>query len=235
MRIKNEMEHSAIPWFQNMVRTFIELIFRIINGDKTFYETENLDWVKDFEQHTKQIKEEYLNLVVQDIDIPDWQSLSDDPNVQVGTDWKTFVLKAYDKLVEKNSELCPVTTQLITKYPFVLTTWFSVLEAGKSLPFHRGPYNGVLRYHLGLIIPGDGMMCSIQVGDDVAHWNEGKSLLFDDSHMHAVWNKSTERRVVLFVDIERPLPFPFNYLNKFIIRMIGNSEYVLNIIKNANQ
>lgn len=235
MRVRNEMQSSAIPWFQNMVRTFIEVLFRMVDGDKTFYETSGLEWVKDFEHHTEQIKEEYLNLVEKNVEIPDWQSLSDDPNVKVGTDWKTFVLKAYDKFVDKNSKLCPVTTQLITKYPFVLTTWFSVLEAGKSLPFHRGPYNGVLRYHLGLIIPGDGSECGIQIGDDVAYWQEGKSLLFDDSHLHAAWNKSNERRVVLFVDIERPLPFPLKYLNRLIIQVIGDSKYVRNIIKNANQ
>ena len=30
---------------------------------------------------------------------------------------------------------------------------FSVMEPGTHLPAHRGPYNGLLRLHLGLLIP----------------------------------------------------------------------------------
>ncbi len=31
------------------------------------------------------------------IEIPDWQSISNDPNVMVGNDWKTFLLKFEEK------------------------------------------------------------------------------------------------------------------------------------------
>ena len=33
------------------------------------------------------------------------------------------------------------------------TAFFSILAPGKHLPPHRGPYKGVMRYHLGLLIP----------------------------------------------------------------------------------
>jgi len=33
------------------------------------------------------------------------------------------------------------------------TAFFSILAPGKHLPAHRGPYKGVMRYHLGLLIP----------------------------------------------------------------------------------
>lgn len=229
------MQNQSTPWLLNIIRILIEAIFRIVDGDKTFYSTKNINWIKDFEDNFQKIKDEYLNLIQNNITIPDWQSISNDPNVRVGKDWKTFVLKAYNKTIGKNASLCPFTISIIDKYPFIYTTWFSILEAGKAIPTHRGPYNGILRYHLALVVPKDAEQCYIKVGDDIAHWQEGKSLLFDDTHLHAVWNNTNERRVVLFVDVERPLMFPFNYLNRFIIRRIANSKFVVAIFEKINE
>jgi len=235
MRIKNEMQHHSAPWLLNVIRIFIEVLFRIVDGDKTFYNTANIDWIKDFEDNFQPIKDEYLNLVNNNISIPDWQSISNDPNVRVGNAWKTFLLKAYKKPIEKNASLCPYTAAFISKYPFIYTTWFSILEAGKTIPIHRGPYNGILRYHLALVVPNDAENCYIKVGNDSRYWQEGKSILFDDTHLHAVWNNTNERRVVLFVDVERPLPFPFNYLNRFIINRINNSKFVSTLFEKINE
>jgi aspartyl/asparaginyl beta-hydroxylase (cupin superfamily) len=234
MRVKNEMKNSSAPWLLNAVRMCIEFFFRFIDGDKTFYSTENLDWIKDFENNFPLIKKEYNQLIQKNVFIPNWQSISDDPNVRIGDDWKTFILKGYNKFVIRNCELCPETYMLIKKYPFIYTTWFSILEAGKKIPEHRGPYNGILRYHLALKVPADAQNCYIKVGNDVAYWQEGKSLLFDDTHLHAVWNNTSETRVILFVDVERPLLFPFNYLNRFIINQIGRSKFVAEVFDKLN-
>jgi ornithine lipid ester-linked acyl 2-hydroxylase len=235
MRVKNEMQQSAISWFANFARTIVETLFRIVSGDHTFYDTHDLSWIKEFEKNTPEIKKEFESLRQRNILIPNWEDISNDPSVKVGEDWKTFVLKVYSNKIAKNAAHCPVTSSLIDKYSFIHTAWFSVLEPGKSLPFHRGPYNGVLRYHLGLIIPEDASKCYIQVGNDIRHWKEGESLLFDDSHMHAAFNHSDDLRVVLFIDIERPLPFPLNLLNKSMIAIAKNSKYIKAIVKNANK
>ena len=85
---------------------------------------------------------------------------------------------------------------------------FSILSPHKHILPHCGPYKGVLRYHLGLIVPEDAENCRIRVGDDIRHWEPGKPLIFDDVFNHEVWNDTDETRVVLFVDVERPLPEP---------------------------
>jgi beta-hydroxylase len=87
-------------------------------------------------------------------------------------------------------------------------------------------YKGVLRYHLGLIVPGPAGSCKIRVGNDVRSWQEGKSLIFDDSHPHEVWNECDSYRVVLFVDFVRPLLFPISVLNKSIIWMIAKTPSI---------
>lgn len=235
MRIKNEMQNHSAPWLLNIIRIFIEALFRLVDGDKTFYPTENVKWIQDFEDNFSNIQNEYFALIQNNIFIPDWQSISNDPNVRVGNDWKTFILKAYNNKVQKNTALCPKTTAFIDKYPFIHTVWFSILEAGKHIPTHRGPYNGILRYHLALVVPKDAENCFIKVGNDTRHWIQGKSLLFDDTHLHSVSNNTNERRVVLFVDVERPLPFPFNYLNRFIINRISKSKFVLTLFEKINE
>jgi beta-hydroxylase len=106
------------------------------------------------------------------------------------------------------------------------TAMFSILAPRKHIPEHRGMYKGMLRYHLGLIIPGPDGACRIRVGQDIRSWQEGKSLVFDDSHMHEVWNDTDAYRVVLFVDLVRPLPFPLSLVNRSIIWMIAQTPSI---------
>ena len=85
---------------------------------------------------------------------------------------------------------------------------FSILEPGKHLPPHRGPYNGVLRLHLGLIVPEPREQLGIRVEKEVYRWKEGEAVIFDDAYEHEAWNRTPHTRVVLFVDFVKPLRFP---------------------------
>jgi len=97
------------------------------------------------------------------------------------------------------------------------TAFFSILSPDKHIPAHKGPFNGVLRYHLGLIVPEPKEKCRIRVHDQMKTWDEGQSLIFDDTYEHEVWNETAGFRVVLFVDFVRPIKFPFSLFNKLIV------------------
>jgi beta-hydroxylase len=97
--------------------------------------------------------------------------------------------------------------------PGMKTAFFSILAPGKHLPPHRGPWKGVLRLHLGLLIPEPAEMCAIRVGSQTRHWEEGRVMIFDDTFEHEAWNRTDGVRVILFVDIMRPMRFPANMLN----------------------
>jgi beta-hydroxylase len=58
----------------------------------------------------------------------------------------------------------------------------------------------------------------------------GLERLIDDSHPHEVWNETPQHRVVLFVDFERPLPFPVSALNRAVIRRIAKTNYVTSAV-----
>jgi hypothetical protein len=76
-----------------------------------------------------------------------------------------------------------------------------------------------MRYHLPLLVPQHGQ-CGIRVGDQTATFEEGVGIMFDDTYEHEAWNDTKETRVVLFLDITRPMKFPFNIINSAIITII---------------
>src|SRR4029077_7992939 len=103
-----------------------------------------------------------------------------------------------------------------------------ILEAGKSVPAHNNSYCGMLRYHLALIVPSE-KPPKIRVKDQFYTWKEGASVLFDDCWEHEVFNESKEDRVVLLVDVLRPLPLPVHMLNLLFVKgmRIGYASGVL--------
>jgi ornithine lipid ester-linked acyl 2-hydroxylase len=117
------------------------------------------------------------------------------------------VLYGFGKKIAENCEQAPETTRLIEQIPGIRTVWFSILAPKYHIPEHRGVSRAMLVSHLALIIPGDGSQCRIRVHDQTRNWQEGKVMMFDDNYMHEVWNDSDEERVVLFMNLDRPMRF----------------------------
>jgi beta-hydroxylase len=85
----------------------------------------------------------------------------------------------------------------------------------------------VLRFHLGLVVPDAPVeQVGIRVGGETAGWSEGASLVFDDTYQHEAWNETDETRVVLFVDVVRPLREPMRTVNAAVIKAIGWSPFI---------
>ncbi|MHB1469117.1 MAG: aspartyl/asparaginyl beta-hydroxylase domain-containing protein [Solirubrobacteraceae bacterium] len=206
---------------------------RSLVGEATFFEADDFSWIAHIERNADVIKEE-LEAVLRDREaLPNFQDISKDQIAITDDDrWKTYFLYGYGFEADVGLEACPRTAALMRQIPGMTTAMFSILSPGKHILPHRGPYKGVLRYHLGLIVPREAESCRIRVGEDIRHWEEGKSLVFDDTFNHEVWNDTDEVRVVLFVDVLRPLPFPESLINKLIIRAIGVSPFVLDAKRN---
>jgi ornithine lipid ester-linked acyl 2-hydroxylase len=139
-------------------------------------------------------------------------------------DWRVFMIRSPIGTPRKNQAKCPRTTELIGKIPGVVSAFFfSILDPGKSIPAHRGPYLRYLRYHLALRVPKNNPP-KMRVKDEFYLWEEGKSIVFDDSLEHEVYNKSDETRVVLIVDFLRPMNLPAHALNVAIFKLAPFSE-----------
>lgn len=122
-----------------------------------------------------------------------------------GPGWRTLLLKAYGEWIEENCAQFPMTYQLLKQCDQVPTILFSILEPGVRIPPHNGQLKGILRYHLALKVPSHGD-CFIKVGGEEYRWKEGEGFLFDDVFLHEVQNNTEEYRIVLFMDVKRPLP-----------------------------
>ena len=206
---------------------------RSLVGDATFFPLERFPWVEHVEANWTVIREE-LEVVLEDhAALPNFQDISKD-QIEITDDdrWKTFFLYGYGFKAKLGTEMCPRTAALMRQIPGMKTAMFSILSPRKHILDHRGPYKGVLRYHLGLIVPDDEEACRIRVGDDIRHWEEGHSVIFDDTFNHEVWNDTDQTRVVLFVDVLRPLPFPESAINRLIVKAIGLSPFVLDAKRN---
>ena len=206
---------------------------RSLVGDATFFPLERFPWVKQIEENWTVIREELEGVLEDHAALPNFQDISRD-QIEITDDdrWKTFFLYGFGFKAKLGVEMCPRTAALMEQIPGMKTAMFSILSPHKHILDHRGPYKGVLRYHLGLIVPHEKEACRIRVGEDVRHWEEGKSMIFDDTFNHEVWNDSDETRVVLFVDVLRPLPFPESALNRLIVAAIRISPFVLDAKRN---
>lgn len=206
---------------------------RSLVGDATFFPLERFPWVEHIELNAGVIREEVERLLEDRDALPNFQDISKDQIAITDDDrWKTFFLYGYGFQADLGVRMCPRTAALTREIPGMTTAMISILSPRKHILDHRGPYKGVLRYHLGLIVPEDAESCRIRVGDEIRHWEAGRSMLFDDTFNHEVWNDTDQTRVVLFVDVMRPLPFPESLINRLIVKAIGFSPFVLDAKRN---
>jgi len=210
-----------------VLRRLVEAVMFSRGGGRTFFEAGEFPWVAGVEAEWLSVRKELEALMLRREDIPNFQDVSEDQKVLTeGEQWKTFWFYAYGEVAPENCARCPETVRVLKKIPGMRSAMFSILAPRKHIPEHRGMYKGVLRYHLGLIVPGQEGACRIRVANDVRSWKEGKSLIFDDSHPHEVWNDCDAYRVVLFVDFLRPIPFPLSLMNRAIVWLIARTPSI---------
>jgi aspartyl/asparaginyl beta-hydroxylase (cupin superfamily) len=145
--------------------------------------------------------------------------------------WRVFLLHAMGENPAANQRLCPRTTALLQTIPGLYQAFFSLLDAGKSVPSHEGPYRGYLRYHLGLRVPALAPP-HLRVRDVTHTWTEGGDFLFDDSLEHEVINPGGGPRVILIIDILRPLPPLYAAVNRWFVRHVIARLYARRLMKN---
>ena len=187
-------------------------------GNPYVYDSAAFPWAAGVEREWRVIRGELDRVLLRKADLPNVQDITADAAaISRDQGWKIFPLTAYGIRSQPNIDRCPRTWRVVQNIPGLRTAMFSILEPGKRIPPHRGPYNGVLRLHLGLLIPEPREQLGIRIGFEQRRWQEGRVLIFDDAYEHEAWNETGQLRVVLFVDFERPLRFPANLLNRLLL------------------
>jgi ornithine lipid ester-linked acyl 2-hydroxylase len=190
-----------------------------------------LPWTARFRQEYQRIRLEYVQYV-QGHQAADHRDL--DQNLAANTvGWKTVYLKVFGNITSISKHF-PWTMQALSQVPCT-TAYFSILEPGTRIPLHRGLYKGVLKYHLGLIVPDETQDVYIVVHGTRLHWREGQDLLFDDTAEHYVVNQSAQPRVILLLDVKRPFQNVLvNSLNSLAIMFLSRHARVQKILKRIN-
>lgn len=114
---------------------------------------------------------------------------------------KCFSFWSYGHVIAKNAQQVPETSSILNRISGLQTAFFSVFKPGLEISPHRGPYKGLLRVHLALIVPKNRDQCGLLVNNEAYHWTEVQCLIFDDTIEHSAWSRSEEERVVLFLDV----------------------------------
>lgn len=186
-------------------------------GRGEFFETEAFPFAAVLEHNWTLIRGEVARLMMRK-DFAAFSETDADPLAAAqDRSWRTAPLLSYGLRSEALIAQCPETWRLLQGVPGLVGAMFSVLEPGKFLPPHRGPYNGLLRLHLGLIVPDEPNKVGIRILDKIRPWEEGHALIFDDTLEHEVWNDTDQTRVVLHLDFARPLRRPLRLLNRLVL------------------
>jgi aspartate beta-hydroxylase len=138
-----------------------------------------------------------------------------------GRDWRVFIMKAYGVTVQENLRRCPTVAALLDDAPEVVSAILSFLAPVKHIPEHRGPFRGILRFHLMLSMPRDGNgvpACVMNIDGVPYRLSDGESLLWDDTYPHEVWNRSDQVRIALLLEVwRRDMPFDIALLSRAIL------------------
>jgi beta-hydroxylase len=196
-------------------------------GNPPIYDKAVFPWAAEVEAAFPAIRTELVRVLTRKDDLPGFHEISSDVStISQDRGWKTFLLAGYGFRSDANIALCPQTWAACQKIPGLITVMFSILEPGKHLPPHRGPYNGVLRLHLGLIVPEPREDLGIRVENEIYRWKDGEAVMFDDAFEHEAWNRTPHTRVVLFVDFRKPLRFPANVLNWLLLNLAVFTPFI---------
>tara|TARA_R110000824_G_scaffold30860_2_gene101004 strand:+ start:10298 stop:11086 length:789 start_codon:yes stop_codon:yes gene_type:complete len=200
---------------------------------KPVLQPSSFHWTEDLADNWQTIAQEAAAILRYRDAVPPLKDISPD-HARIAGDgnWRSFFLIGYGYEVQENCARAPVTAELMRKIPDLNSAFFSILEPGANIPRHRGVTRGLVTCHLGLIIPDRPEKCVMQVEDIDLFWEAGKWLIFDDSNFHEVHNGTDQRRVILLVQVKRPMRLLGRFANDLALWGIRRSPFVQDARRN---
>ena len=140
-----------------------------------------------------------------------------------GGTWTLLYLNSFTRLYKKNRKKFPLTAKMVDKVQNCVFASVNILEPGTVIQPHYGDTNGIVRVHLGLIVPDPHPIIGINVAGEETGWVEGDFMCFINVQKHFVWSKSSEKRYVLMLDI---VPKPLWSRQKEIcVKALGSQSF----------
>lgn len=219
------------PWIINIGKRLRPMVDNVVARNSDVSNDPVLDpsafgYTADLERHWETIRDEALAISVQPDRVPALDEISPDhQGIAPAGMWRSFFLFGYGYPVEDNLARCPKTAEIVSRIPGLNSAFFSILKAGTHIPDHRGVTKGLITCHLGLSVPEEGD-CRMRVHDQIVRWENGKTLVFDDTYRHEVWNDTESTRVILLVQTKRPTRFPGNMIGGLFLWAVKHTPFV---------
>jgi aspartyl/asparaginyl beta-hydroxylase len=179
---------------------------------RPWHDPREFDWVERLEQSANEIAEECRAVTERAEALEHY--LGDPPRTAGGCapgadgllppahGWRAFFLRRNGIWRRDDCRLCPATTAAVCKLPLSAgDVMFSVLAPRSKIFPHHGLTNLDLTCHLGIDVPDD---CALEVAGEARRWREGRVAIFDDTYLHAAYNRSDRPRRVLLFDFWNP-------------------------------
>ncbi len=212
---------------KKLIRNLADFLGRqSLVGNAPVLDNSHFAFLKTFEDNWQGMTTEVQAILKHREDIPVFQDVSPDQmRIAKGTNWRTFILYGFGTKLEKNCSQAPLTAKLLAQVPNIQTAWFSILGPNYHIPAHRGVTKGILRVHLGLIIPKDAKNCYLRVDDNIKVWQPGELFVFDDTYEHEVYNNTDDERVILLFDFDRPMGWLGRAVNGTFLSLMKLTAY----------
>lgn len=216
-----------IRWGKHLRGVFDRVIgsSSLVSNDPVL-DLRDFGWTAALRANWQAIRDEAVAVALQGEAAPSLATISPDHRAIAEVNkWRSFFLWGYGFAIEENIARCPRTAAVVRQIPGLNSAFFSILAPGTHIPAHRGVTKGLITCHLGLIVPRDGDV-RMRVADRVVRWAEGETLVFDDTFDHEVWNDTANTRVVLLIQVERPLRQPGKWIANLFLSVVRRSAFV---------
>lgn len=227
----------------------INFLYKMDTSPRTNFYTENEKNLifpvgNILESKWREIKDEgyYLYELLPDKTINYLNNYNIDLGEENKKQWTTIPLRLFGRDYFDYINKCPVLGDILLAHREIKSCLFSIMQPGKIIKPHIGPYDGLIRYQLALDIPDIDLKssnislnfpdasipdpqfqhCYLYVDNEKYYWKEGEGILFDESNLHGAVNTTTKMRMVLLIDIERPYNYLFyRIINKIVVNCMG--------------
>lgn len=201
-------------------------------GDEAILDPANLPCLQDLERNWHIVRQELAPLLAERSAIPAFGKLSPDHRRIANTSaWRSFFFEGYGFKARANRARCPQTAAMLDEIPGLVVAFFSIMEPGTHVPRHRGLTKAWLNCHLGIAVPKGPGRCEMEVNGEPVGWREGEWMVFDETNPHEVWNETHEPRVVLFLQVRRPMRWPGRMAARLLYAIIRRTGFVQDVKK----
>jgi len=219
------MGSSSYQWPKDEQLTYLRPPKEYYTGKlPNFYNPEDFPELQILTENWEKIRDEILVFEKKFGYIKGMDYFSSPAEVEGSEPWSTINLMSYMRKYHHNRERFPFLTSITDQIKNCCTVTISILPPNTNIKPHYGDTNGIIRAHLGLVVPDLYPVTAIKVGEEARGWEEGKLLLFTVVQKHEVWSKSNHRRYVLIIDF---VPKPIQHRMKEICtNTLGSQSFI---------